>query len=578
MILEPPQKFGAPRSGGQPGNVRLRAKGISPSSYFLAYERQGLATPGLEDIPNTWLMALKQLDENALGAMKVSAFCSSSPIPLKILKSADLRLPIQLGLGQFDTTTRSFTVHRLVQAAIREHIGPSERASWSEEALRAMYRSMSGEHSGYKGDKLSSIEVLPHCLACLDYMVADHIDLSSIQLFDPKEAGHTIYIFGAGVIPAMPVAAEFMVRAALEHAGRDDETARSLLNRAIEIAEKALGTEHHGLVPILVELAWALHRMNRNREAAQIVDRALDAHEPKENEAVRLFDVAGRVRVANGQYAEGITMLRRALKTYKTQRDKSLVFALLVDIGRAQLSDTRFKEAEATLRDALFMDVASASKTYATVGLGVALAGQKRRAEAENCFRQTIAWYEQNRGTEDSKYADALNSFAALLMDQGRYREAADSLQIAVAIAEKNSEDDVTLASKLANLAAAYTMLARSPEAGAIFRKALFLYERSLGPEHLKTAMCHYNLGHLYKSVGRFDDAEREFLLAMPVVQKQCGPRHPYVSAVRESLRNLRSESTDSATTPRGWLHRNGVYLADRVRGWLSPGRRVGKS
>jgi tetratricopeptide (TPR) repeat protein len=69
----------------------------------------------------------------------------------------------------------------------------------------------------------------------------------------------------------------------------------------------------------------------------------------------------------------------------------------------------------------------------------------------------------------------------------------------------------------------------RYGEAKALFRRALSIDEKALGPEHSAVFQILGNLGMTYYLDGRYQDAEPIFLRALKIGEQSLGPAHPEV-------------------------------------------------
>ena len=92
-------------------------------------------------------------------------------------------------------------------------------------------------------------------------------------------------------------------------------------------------------------------------------------------------------------------------------------------------------------------------------------------------------------------------------------------------------------AARLLNRAGYYLYLrARYAEAEPLFRLALAIREKALGPDHPDTATSFNNLAELLQAQGRYGEAEPLFRLALAIREKALGPDHPDTAT---SLNNL---------------------------------------
>jgi tetratricopeptide (TPR) repeat protein/CHAT domain-containing protein len=133
--------------------------------------------------------------------------------------------------------------------------------------------------------------------------------------------------------------------------------------------------------------------------------------------------------------------------------------------------------------------------------------------------------------------ATSLNQQAIALYQQGRYAKAELLYRRALAIREKAlgpSHPDV--AKSLNSLAGVYVMLGRSSEAEPLYERALAIREKVLGPEHPDVAKNLNNLAVLYQGQGRYAEAEPLHKRVLAILEKAFGPEHPDVAT---SLNNL---------------------------------------
>ena len=69
-----------------------------------------------------------------------------------------------------------------------------------------------------------------------------------------------------------------------------------------------------------------------------------------------------------------------------------------------------------------------------------------------------------------------------------------------------------------------------------LYKRALAIREKALGPDHPDVAKSLNNLAGLYREQGRYADAEPLFKRSLAIYEKALGPDHPDVAT---SLNNL---------------------------------------
>jgi tetratricopeptide (TPR) repeat protein len=105
----------------------------------------------------------------------------------------------------------------------------------------------------------------------------------------------------------------------------------------------------------------------------------------------------------------------------------------------------------------------------------------------------------------------------------------------AIALQEK-SEQSIDLAASLNDLAELYRSMGRYSEAEPLYQRSLAIHEAQLGADHPDTATSLNNLAGLYYSMGRYSEAEPLYRRSLAIREQQLGADHPYTAS---SLNNL---------------------------------------
>jgi tetratricopeptide (TPR) repeat protein len=84
-------------------------------------------------------------------------------------------------------------------------------------------------------------------------------------------------------------------------------------------------------------------------------------------------------------------------------------------------------------------------------------------------------------------------------------------------------------------------------EAEQLYRRALAIKERSLGPEHPDVAMTLNNLAVLHKAVGKYAEAKPLNQRALTIFEAALGPTHPKVITCRQNYAQLLREMSRQA-------------------------------
>ena len=162
-----------------------------------------------------------------------------------------------------------------------------------------------------------------------------------------------------------------------------------------------------------------------------------------------------------------------------------------------------------------------------------------RPAEAEALYRRALLFAESfGYGPH---VATALSNLAGLLQESNRLAEAEAPLSSRARHRgeELRSRPSQTSLFQLNNLATLLQRTKRSAEAEPLFRRALAIGERSLGPDHPKVALRLGNLADLLHATDRRAEAEPLLRRALAIDEKSYGARHPRVAGDLNSLADL---------------------------------------
>jgi tetratricopeptide (TPR) repeat protein len=149
----------------------------------------------------------------------------------------------------------------------------------------------------------------------------------------------------------------------------------------------------------------------------------------------------------------------------------------------------------------------------------------------------TCASLIESFGMEFAEGARLLNQAGYYLNERAEYAQAEPLFRRALAIREKAlGPEHPHTASSLNNLAELLRFQGKPEEAEPLYRRALAIYEKALGPEHPDTATGLNNLAELLRDQGKLSEAEPLYRRALAIREEALGPEHPSTAA---SLNNL---------------------------------------
>ncbi len=386
----------------------------------------------------------------------------------------------RLSLITFSAATRTFSLHRLVQAAGRDLLGDAA-LPWVQSAVAAVDAAFPPGDIEFAAWPTCQ-RLLAHARAALDGLPANVNILSAARL--ANQCG--LYLDG---------------RAAFAEA-------EPLYRRALAIDE-SYGPHYLGVGIRLHNLACLLRATNRLVEAEPLIRRALVILEMSYGPdhplvADVLMNLASLLQDTN-RLAEAEPLFRRALAIDEASRGPDHP-----DVARA-LNNL-------------------AELLYAT----------NRLAEAEPLWRRALAIDEANYGPNHPKIAKRLNHLAMLLHAANRLAEVEPLARHALAIDEASYEPgQPDIARDLTTLAELLRATDRLAEAEPLARRALAIDEASYGPGHPAVARDLTTLAELLRAANQLAEAEPLLRRALAIDEASYGPQHPYVAIRLNNLAQL---------------------------------------
>ena len=291
----------------------------------------------------------------------------------------------------------------------------------------------------------------------------------------------------------------------LMHEAKFVET-ESLLERAVRIDEKALGTDHPTVAAELNNLGMLYKSQGRYTEAEPLLKRALAIDEKTLGQghpgAARDLNNLAELYRTQGKYAEAEPLYKRAI----------------------------------TIDEKVLGPEHSEVATYLS-NLGLLYNLQERYAEAKPLHERALTIHEETLGPDHPDVAIDLNNLASVYKSQGNYAEAEFLLKRALKIDEKAlGPDHPEVGIRLNNLGLVYKSQGKYAEAEPLYNRALAIDQKALGQDHPEVANVLNNLGFLYFSRGKYAEAEPLLKHALEIDEKALGLDHPMVSRIAENL------------------------------------------
>ena len=495
---------------------------IGFGDYLRAYRYKGLtqlektkAQTGRypSSVLNTWrlnMVAVSTENPAAIALLELSAFLAPDEIPECILIAGAAYLGARLidylqshernederdeavslalhellallsrySLVRWSIDPSTYSVHRLVQAVVRDQIAVADAADCLTQAITAIAYAYPGK--AFKHWPLCR-QLLPHWLRIVE----------QAEVIGHRSEALGLVCNQAGVF--------------LNGQGRYKE-AEPLFQSALEIRKTALGKYHPDTADTIHNLALLYRSQGRYEEAEPLCQSALEIRKT----------ALGEIHPDTVHSLGSLALLYRSQGRYE---EAEPLFQSALEIRRTALGN-------------LHPDTATSLNNLALL-----YESQERYEEAEPLFQSALEIRRTALGNLHPYTADSLGNLAFLYRSQGRYEEAEPLCQSALEISKITLGDShPNTAHSLHNLALLYESQGRYEEAEPLFQSALEIRRTALGNLHPYTATSFNNLALLYESQGRYEEAEPLYKSALEICTTVLGEYHPDTA---DSLYNL---------------------------------------
>ena len=249
------------------------------------------------------------------------------------------------------------------------------------------------------------------------------------------------------------------------------------------------------------------------------------------------FESRARAAWERGQVAEALTAFHKAVASRNP--DDITLPDLLDEVAEVECRAGNFSEAERSAARALTIRRRMLGPEHPSVAtsmnnLGEVLFAEGEYKEAEQYYRHAVELVKHQAAPDAERQAKFLGNLGKALTARHSYREAGQVLGRALEQWTKSGnlfEQAVTLG----NLALLAGQCGQYAEAEQMYRRAL---ER-LDAKHPNAIAARSNLADVLRIRKRYEESEREFNQALPLLEETLGPEHPDRAAALTLYANL---------------------------------------
>lgn len=252
---------------------------------------------------------------------------------------------------------------------------------------------------------------------------------------------------------------------------------------------------------------------------------------------------------ADGKTLEAESLFRRALQLLERTegKDSPDVAAVLNDFAGFYAQQCDYTRAEQLYhRAAGIMETMDGDEDVTRLrlqlwqGLGHIKQWQGSYEDAETLLQRAVNGAEQAFGSHSQEAIEALNKLGMLFKEMGRYTEAGQAYQCALAVVEKTRQPDRQMQANLYHNLGGLEHAARNFRRGEPFaRRAVELREQTCGSEHPEVAADLAALAALLDGQKKYGEAEPLYQRALAIFEEKLGAAHPHVPICLDNYAQL---------------------------------------
>jgi tetratricopeptide (TPR) repeat protein len=455
-------------------------------------------------VATTWSLSFQNVEQKnpaAADLLRLCAFLAPDAIPEELITQgaavlgpilAPLALdPMELdeaiaALGAYSLLSRdpnenALSVHRLVQAVLKDMLDEQSSQLWAERVVQVVNAVLpSVEHGQWSLWE----RILAHALVCLELIELHHL-------------------YGAEATRLLQQTGWYLTERVRY------QEAELFLTRALSISEHEHGLEHLDTARDSSTLGYLYKAQGKYEEAEPLLVRVLAIQEqhlgPEQPNITNSLNNLAALYQDQGKYEQAEPLYMQALSI----REQHL--------------------------GPLHPDTATSLNNLALL-----YKVQGKYKEAELLYMRALSIREQHLGPEHPNTATSLNNLADLYQSQGKYKEAEPLLVRALTIREQHlGPEHPNTATSLNNLAVLYQNQGKYEQAEPLYQRTLAIDEKAYGTEHPEVATDLSYLADLYRTQGKYKEAEPLLVRALAIAERILGKTHPSTRTFRANYADL---------------------------------------
>jgi tetratricopeptide (TPR) repeat protein/transcriptional regulator with XRE-family HTH domain len=419
------------------------------------------------------------------------------------------------------STSRQLSIHRLVQAVLRDRMSSQTKQQWAERITRATNLSFPSE---------ISLENMPQCEQLLPQLDLCTHFISLWKLSFPEagqllqKAGHYLLLRG--------------------HHNR----AETFLSDSLAIFQHSSQPPDLSLASLLNDLGMIYEEQGKYSQAETTYQQALSLREkllaPDDPDLIETLLNTARLALTLAHYDQSEAALQHilSLQTQLPPSNHLNLIPALYQLANLHQQRGNYEQAEGVIWQAISICQQNLGETHPLVIEGqckIALLYnmQEKHSLAADLASQIVDTLTRNGEADYYQTASSLRSLGLLYSIQEKYRQAEALLRQSIAICQRTfGSAHSETAESIRSLAIIYKMQGNYEQAVHLLKQASDIFANVYSPQHPDVAECQSILGMVYGLQGRYIQAQQVLQQAIATFTSLFGPSHPTVSESQQAL------------------------------------------
>ena len=494
-----------------------------------------------DSVVATWSLSFQQVKQESLAVadfLYLLAFLDPEVIPEEIFSLGAVELgpvlgpvasdPLQLNaiielLLRYSLIRRTpevnaLSIHRLVQAVLKDGMDKETQRLWAERTIQAVNRA-------FPDVELRTWDL---CQRCLPHVQVCAIYVEEYALSIPEAARLFNEAASYLVAHAKYSQAEILLRKALWIRQNMSEINYSDTARTLnDLGEVYLNQGKYEEAERFLQEALALRQQVLGREHADVAQTL--------HNLANLYRTQGTYIKAEPLYLQALHIREAALGM-----DSPLVAQSYYGLAKLYNSQEKYQEAENLCKQALQIQELHLGKIHPMIASTLSMLakiyqGQRKLEKAKEINMQALSIRESTSGKDHPQVATIVNSLVEIYHSEGKYREAEPLISRSLRIHEQTlGSQHPFMAYSLSNLAENFFLREDYFQAELYYKKALAIRKQQLGVTHPHTASTYFALAKLYFVLGQYEEAESYYRIALSIREGVFGCNHSIVAYTLE--------------------------------------------